>query len=395
MAKITDTGIAPVTLSEYKQRLTDIYLGIDPDWNLDSNSPDGQFITIISQMLYELDQEQIKTFAYRDPRQAKGKGLEDLGALQDQKRLSATQSEIDFTLDGTAGNVVKANSQIVNETTGSVWSLSADTTIGDVGHFISDDYGPITASGKFSPVFVGAGWSGVSNPQNIVIGRDEEKDGQFERRRKATIASTSRSMRESIYGAVMNLTGIIDCVVIENEEDTTVEGLPPHSVKVIALGADDLDICKAINSKISLGCKTVGSIEHVITTDEDRFGMPRRFDRPTAVDVYVKITIKGGAVISQNLKDAAAEEIVDYSQGASSGVQQTNKEGFGIGDSPAAGSIYTPVNMVMGEFFIANNSVYIEKIELSRDNVSFGNVVNINKEEMPIFSTANIQWINS
>ena len=77
MARITPTGLVPVTLPEYKAQLESNYASVDgATFDLSSNSPDAQLIVSFAQGYYELDQLQIQTDINRDPSRAEDAALD-------------------------------------------------------------------------------------------------------------------------------------------------------------------------------------------------------------------------------------------------------------------------------------------------------------------------------
>ncbi|MGD1458068.1 hypothetical protein [Vibrio harveyi] len=48
MPIITNTGIQAITQDEYLEKIKSGYKDINKDWVLDSNSPDGQLIIVLS-----------------------------------------------------------------------------------------------------------------------------------------------------------------------------------------------------------------------------------------------------------------------------------------------------------------------------------------------------------
>lgn len=396
MPIITSTGLVPITQAEYVKKLSDLYLSIDSDWVLDSNSPDGQFVILASRMMWELDQQAIKVANGRDPRTATGSQVDDLAELFDVQREKKRQSKVTFDLVGTAGTKVKAGSQIRNTITKTVWTLDSDVTIPAAGTFTAVDYGLVTANAPFDPLTLVTGWTAVNNKQNFIIGRDDQTDAQLESDRKAQVTKGSTSMRESVRAAILAVPNVNSCEVIENDERTTVNSQPGNSIHCIVSGGDEMEICRAIESKTSLGCKTVGSIAHKVTTADDPYGMTRRFDRPNMVDIFVRYTIKGGAKLPTDAVKRIPGYVEQYTSGDVDSPFYSNNDGFRLGQSPSSGLLQTPLNWAVGDLISMDSTIYTEKVELSKNGTDWvdGTIV-ISRLEQALFDKTRVSVVNS
>ena len=96
---------------------------------------------------------------------------------------------------------------------------------------------------------------------------------------------------DAIYGALSNLSAVLQAKVYENATDAiNANALPPHSIYCIVEGGADADILKTIWLK-----KTAGTTTHGTTsgTVNDSMGNPHtlKFSRPTSVNVYVTVNL--------------------------------------------------------------------------------------------------------
>jgi hypothetical protein len=396
MPEITPTGIKIITQSEYKTRLKASYKSIDSKWVVDSNSPDGQRIMMDSRMLWELEQQAVAVRNSTDPRTAKYSQVDDLAALFDTYRADARQSKVTITLIGTDGTAVKSGQQIRNVLTGSVWSLDSDVIINSdanlsKGNFTSLDYGLITASGDFIPNTLSPGWSGVENPENFIIGREDESDEELERKRKQKVTLPALAIRAAIKAAILDVKDVISCDVIENDESFAVGGQPANSLHCIVSGGDEIEVCTAIDSKICPGVKTVGSIEHLVTTPEDKYGMRRRFDRPVYVDVWVRYTINNLIKIDDRDIGLIPGYVESYTSGQVDLPFQSNSSGFMLGQSPSADLLTTPLNWAIGDSVANDGSIYTTAIEFSKDGKTWiKNTLSIERLEQALFDESRV-----
>lgn len=396
MPIITNTGIEVITQDEYVKKLKAIYKSLDKDWVLDSNSPDGQFVILVSRMLWELEQQAVAVSNGRDPRTATGSQVDDLAALFDIYREDARQSKVTFDCAGTAGTLVKAGSQIRNTQTLTVWSLDSDVVIPAAGRFTALDYGKNTAGVPFEIVTLTEGWTGVENESDFIIGRDDQTSEELEQQRKDSVFKTSQSLRESVRAAVLSVENVNSCNVLENDEAYEVDGQEGNSIHCVVSGGDEYEICQAIDSKVSLGCKTIGAIEYKVTTEDDPYGMTRRFDRPDYVNIWVRYTIKGGDKLPKDEVAKVPDNVEKYANGTLDLTGDSNTGGFDMGQSPSAGLMHTPLNYTVGSAIASDSAIYVEKVELSSDGTTWTETkIDISRLQEPLFAAERVEVVNS
>jgi hypothetical protein len=99
----------------------------------------------------------------------------------------------------------------------------------------------------------------------------------------------------AILSAVANVTGVQRYAIYDNQTATTdSNGIPSHSIVVVAEGGDATAIATAIESKKSPGTGTGGGMSGITTvTIQDPAGVPIpiSFYTLTGVSIYASITI--------------------------------------------------------------------------------------------------------
>jgi len=108
MAQVTPQGIVGVSLNEYLAMIETGMLAIDPKWNIDPDSPDGQKNGIDAETLANLDEGIVAAYRSKDPASATGESLNDIGAISGVPRQFATFSVAPITLSGTPGASIPA-----------------------------------------------------------------------------------------------------------------------------------------------------------------------------------------------------------------------------------------------------------------------------------------------
>lgn len=197
------------------------------------------------------------------------------------------------TSAGSGGPTTQAD-DITDNTVHWTW-LGVGTAAGD-SLFIAEISGALAAIARSlntiaTPV---SGWSNIINLTDATIGRAIESNTALRVRREAELTAGQQATPNAIRAAVFAVgdestdpTAVVTaCTVFYNDSDLTVDGLPPHSVNVLALGGHDVDIANAIFATVAAGIQTVGAVTITVT---DSQGNPQvvNFDRPTDIPIYV------------------------------------------------------------------------------------------------------------
>lgn len=139
-----------------------------------------------------------------------------------------------------------------------------------------------------------SGWSNIINLLDATRGRDRESNSAFRVRREAELDAGQQATPNAIRAAVLAIgdqstdptATVTACTVFYNDTDSTVDGLSPHSVNVLVLGGHDIDIANAIFLTVAAGIQTIGTTS-ITVTDSQGSDQIVRFDRPTAIPIYV------------------------------------------------------------------------------------------------------------
>jgi uncharacterized phage protein gp47/JayE len=165
------------------------------------------------------------------------------------------------------------------------------TIVGSPGRFLADEVGPTEVPiGALSEIVTQTdGWTSVYNLQPGSGGRLDENDAELRGRYDTGVfqfgAGTVPSIRAGILDTVVGVTNV---VVLENNTNATVSGLPPHSVHALVTGGDNLAIATALFNLVAGGIDTFGTTS-VVVTDSQATAHTMHFSRPTPVYVWVKV----------------------------------------------------------------------------------------------------------
>ena len=171
-----------------------------------------------------LDQAELLAVYRRfDPNSAAGVALNALAALTGSVRRGATSSVVDGVVEFDQAGNYPNGSIIRNEDDGSTWALiNGPLVFGGPGTldatFQAIDTGPLIANAgtPWSPVTLVPGFVSFTNPtDDATIGRDEESDEDFRRRRQLELYSQN-------VGPLLSIQGVVSKVSTTNGEVTNV-----------------------------------------------------------------------------------------------------------------------------------------------------------------------------
>lgn len=371
---LDENGLQTKTLTELREELETALKAIyGNDIVLEQDSPDGQFVNIVSQLGIDLREliEQIN--AGFDPDQAEGRILDQRVALNGIKRAGGTYSSTGIlittsravSLVGLDSDAAELNPDIENLYTvrddeGNQFYLLSSYSFASADsqslEFRAAELGEVLISENTitTPVTVLPGVTSVNNPTGASnIGQNEQLDPELREQRRASIAITATGYLDSIESALQALDGVSVAIVKENDTALTdAEGTGPHSIWAIVEGGDDDEIGAAIYAKKSSGSGMRGA-ELVEVPRPDGRTFPAKFDRPINQDLWIRFNLifPTGTVDTEEVKRQIVDNVV-----------------WGVG-SDAVASIVTC--FVQG----LNEDYQITGMEVSDDNISWFEVV--------------------
>lgn len=314
---VTENGIkAPsyAEILEYFQEKAKTIFGQDVD--LDADTQDGQLIAIFALAISDVNAQAIATYNQFNPNTAVGVGLDSAVKTNGIERQEATNSTVDLVLIGQAGTVI--NNGIASDDAGTNWLLPEQVVIPVSGEITvtatAEEVGDIEASPNTITQIVTPtlGWQSVNNPTQAVVGVAVETDAQLRTRQAKSTELASVSLWEGIIASLLNLEGVTRVSGVKNDEDATSdEGVPGHTVAMIVDGGDAQEIGETIFRKKGEGVGTHGAVQ---VTYIDTYGFPNviKFSRPTVVQIHVKLTISPSSDYLSTVNDELKARIADY-----------------------------------------------------------------------------------
>lgn len=317
---VDETGLHYSSFEEIKEFYVNGAKSIfGEDIYVDDDSMDGQLISIFAKGQYDT----LKTieYAYNNttPQTAFGVVLSRLLLLSGISRKKAGYSTVFVKLEGFPFTII--HSGVVSDIAGNKWDLPTTVNLGENGVVYvtatAQKQGNITALPNTVTQIVTPcyGWKSVTNEYPANPASPVETDTQARYRQRKAVALPSQGLVEGTQSAILNIEGVTDCIVKENDynvpkivEDFT---LPPNSITCIVKGGSEKDIADVIFYRKNQGCYTNGDIE---VTQYDMFNNVNyiRFYRPTLVPIQISIKIRPFQGYSSDITDEITQNLVDY-----------------------------------------------------------------------------------
>lgn len=317
VAQITENGvIAPPyseILSDLQSQFKEIY---GQDIDLDADTADGQWIAIIASALNDANAQIVASHAGYSPSTASGATLSSVVKTNGIARYIATKSTVDLRIIGQAGTTIRGG--IVEDINSYRWLLPETVVIPPQGEITetatcqtdgSIPAEPNTVTRIITPTL---GWQSVTNPDSASEGAPVETDAQLRRRQTLSVALPSRSVFDGILAGVAAIDGVTALSGIDNDTGQTDEnGVPGHSIAIIADGGDAQTIGETIFLKKGPGTGTYGT---TTITVKDSYGIPHDigFSRPTIINVNVKITLQALSGYETDIGNQIKQTVADY-----------------------------------------------------------------------------------
>ena len=380
---INENGLLIDEFSTIYNRLADKFkLIYGQDINLEQNSPDGQLLGIITNEIYDLQTLILHIYNSFDPDLAQGVELNKLLKLIAQTRRASTKSIVDITIVANANVTLPADYTIIDENKNE-WVINAETTLiagTNIVSFNAVNFGAIEASANTinDVVTVFPEITSVNNALPAEVGRDEESDVLLRKRRNNLLSVNSNSTIAGVYSKLFLLDTVTDAVIYENATDTydALKDLNAHTLWCIIDGGSIDEITKIIATDKTIGTDLKGTIsnnyvEIFLKADGTTRALTHivKFDRPTEIPLYIKLTVAKRLPTDVIDTDAIKNKLVEKL--------------YSINEKATATELYAYVYSA-GNTFIASN------LEVSKDNITFGNTATNDYDEKFIISAVNI-----
>jgi len=378
----------------------DILAGVQADYDAafgttlskSLSSPQGQLAQSAAAIIAAKNDEIANMANQVNPDTASGRWQDGIGRIYFLDRIPASGTVVSATLTGLVGTLIPAGS-LAQDAAGYVYASLADGTIGADGtmtvSFQCQTTGPIQCpSGSLGTIYKAVtGWDAVTNAAAGTVGADVESRADFEYRRRNSVAKNAVNSPQAIYGAVLDVAGVLDAYVIDNptagivNTGSTDYPVAANSVYVAAVGGAAADIAKAIWSKKSLGCNYNGTTTY--TVEDENYAPPRpqypvSWVTPAALPVFFKVSLVNNPKMVSNVSDLIRDAIVAAFNGADGGSRAR------IASNLYAGRYYPGIAGV-------DPNVEILSVALGTATDPTGTSLQVGIDQAPTLDPANIQ----
>lgn len=371
MLTIDDKGVTVPNLDDVVDELSDGYRSIyGQDINIAPDSPDGQRIGLEAQARKDAYDTLAYAIQMHDPQYAQGKWADIIAKLTGIKRESGKYTLLPDVQITTDRIVPLQAGYVVKDTNGNNWILDNVTTLSNgvnLVDFRSEFFGAVSlpVGSSLDPNQIITGIKSIQTTKAPIEGRLGESTASLMQRRERKLAINNTHDREGIEASLIDIDGVIDALVLENNtNETDLNSVPAHSINAIVLGGSDEEVATTILKKIKGGgCGTYGSESYTIPgyRGQDRV---INFDRPSTKDINVVVT----------LVRAYAQTDIDIDKIKDAIVAKK----FRIGQDVVAGMLYC---------FENDGTFYVKSIKVDGGDVSpigIRQIANIPRENITV-----------
>lgn len=348
----TPTGLViPSTEAVFAGVCADINAAFGGDLNFALTTPQGQLASSLAAIISNVYQ----TFAYYvnqvDPAFATGRMQDAIGRFNDIERLPAEPTVLQVVCVGAVGTALPAGPSFatVVDDSNNLYQLQEAATI-PVGGSITLPFacslpGPVAVPETVSIYMAIPGWD-TATVSSGVVGQDVESRAAFEARRQASIAKNSIGALDSVLGAVLAVSGVLEAYVTENPtaSNATIGGvsLVPNSIYVAAVGGAAADVARAIWSKKSPGCAYNGNTTVTVQDTSPGYNPPLpsyqvSFEIPDALQILFDVVLLNNGQVPSNATALVQAAIQNAFAGGDGGPRAT------IGSTILASRFIAPI----------------------------------------------------
>lgn len=356
---------------------------VDPDFDTDPDSPDGQVIGVHARQLGLVWEALGRIHDANNPDNAEDELLVEVCKLSGTKEEGPQPTTVIANCTLAAGTLLQKQTAFANILNHPelLFTPAQDYTAASDGTFpvtfVSVNTGPIPVPPSTLTVISApiTGWSAVTNPSAGVLGNNGDTDTTLRARREAELAATGSTTALALQADIQALAGVISCEVLQNLTNyTDVNGVPPHTIEPVVYHSLDLDLsllAKTIwNNQAAV--MTAGTT-HITFVDTNGATRDVYYTPVEAVPIYLTYTLAtasgyvGSTQVSQDI--AAAMTRLATPGAAVKALQAealalveggvTDVTSFHLGTTPAPGGT-TNINLTarqIGTFDPANITV--------------------------------------
>lgn len=349
------------------------------DLSVAPETPQGRIIEMIARQRIFTLQMAAATSNMLNLEKAYGFILDDIGALFQIQRKSATYTTTQITMSGVADTVIPVGTKLRSDdgyifVNDNEYIIASNGSV--TGIFRAEESGVIPAEvGTITTIVTAVtGLETVINNANATSGTEQESDEEFRNRIKESLNINSTSVLTAIKSAVANVEGVVQVKAYENTSATdsilnTIFNIPGHGVGIIVdYNETDAEtqpvayaIAEAIYKKKTLGAAYITAetsaaddyLKTIAYLDEyDNESHNVTFAKPIDHRVYCTISVKRQNYSGDDLAGDIKNSIADFLSGNNPEVDRV-----GIGETLSPFEIAAAVSSSIPDIFISSVTI--------------------------------------
>jgi uncharacterized phage protein gp47/JayE len=307
----TATGfVAPAESAILAGAQADINSAFGGTLNPALTTPQGQLATSESAILGDVNSTFLALANGVDPAYATGRMQDAIGRVvpgNGFSRIAATPTVLSVNCVGLVGVAIPYGA-LIQDNAGNLYSCAQSGTIPSTGTvtlpFTCQVTGPIACPAQTLTIYQTVpGWDAAATTSAGVPGTLVESRAAFETRRSASVASNAVGTLAAIRGAVLGVSGVLDCYVVDNPtaSPAVIGGvtIPAWSLYVAAIGGTPAAIAQAIWTKKPPGCAYYGNTP--VTVYDNGYATPQpysvTYQTPTLTPIGVSVVLKNSTLV--------------------------------------------------------------------------------------------------
>lgn len=308
----------------------DINAAFGGNLNYALTTPQGQLATTEAAVISETDANFCYLTNQFDPAYAQGRYQDALGRIYFLSRNPAEPTVLQVVCSGGL-NVSIPVGALIRDDNGNVYSCTAAGSIPSSGNitlpFANLTPGPVSVPETVTIYQAIPGWDSVSVSSGVP-GSNVESRSQFEVRRAASVAQNAVGSLPAVQGAVLSVSGVLDCYVYENPTGSPITTLgvtlPAHSLYVAVVGGNDNDVAQAIWSKKAPGCAYYSGNTSVTVYDTNGYLQPYpsytvTYEIPASLPFVFAVSIENSSLVPADATTQIQNAIVNALAGGDGG----------------------------------------------------------------------------
>jgi uncharacterized phage protein gp47/JayE len=392
--EVNENGIIVPDASEIKGAFQGVFTNaMGTDLNLDDSTPQGVLIDDLTTEK-QLDNAQILYLMNQlNPDTASGVFQDAIGMLYNVQRKPATASIANCVCVGIAGTVLNGintgNPAMAQSVNGDIFQCLNTVTIPASGQtseipFVCTETGekPVGANTVNSIYKKVIGWDAVNNPNGGTLGTEVESREAFEERRKQSLALNATGSLSAVKSALLNVDGVIDVFVYENDGDTAISNyrgvttIKPHSIYTCIQGGTAEDIGEAIYGSKSAGCDTNGSATATYYNSDVDITFSYNYTIPNASPIYIQVNL--GSAVSDGTKNQIMDALVNDFYGTA----DNNNLKISIGDTIYASRFSALITN------LGLSGLLLESVKVSKNGTNWYDTLETDINELPTLTAS-------